>query len=93
MGIHYKVFCFDDHLGMLIHYGKVHSGPEEATLLNDRLQMDGATLFNRFVYSKEGNCLIGELRNSHPPRHKQCFSYDNVYYNQDNHGSVLQELE
>jgi len=88
MGIHYTMFCFDDHLG----YGSLaHKAAEE---LNHDLLNHDVCLFHEVEYNKNASCIIGEIRNYSPSRLLFIFNrFDHVYYNQDNSGVKLAELE
>lgn len=80
MGVHYNVFIFDDHLGLL----NGRSIDEEVAHINKALADAGAIVFQEFKYIKEGGCIIGELRKSDPTIYRTILNYDAVYYMADN---------
>lgn len=58
MGINYKVFVFDDHLGML----NGRTATEEADFLTNLLKKEGVNFDSPFRYNSDGRCLIADFR-------------------------------
>jgi len=86
MGTHYKVFIFDDHLGLL----NGRTGVQEAALIQEELTLRQANTFEPFEYIPQADGIIGELRKDHPSNYMDIWSeYDNVYYSDDSRGSKL----
>lgn len=50
MGIEYKIFVFDDHLGML--WGRTCE--QEAERINEAMKEEGANVFTPFKYVPRG---------------------------------------